>query len=61
MICLNSTNIIVFVSGMLVSLVVGIGVTLAVLTVIANRVNGLEEDLESFEGELQPGGVCQSR
>ena len=55
MICLNSTNIIVFVSGMLVSLVVGIGVTLAVLTVMANRVNGLEEELESFEGELQPG------
>ena len=54
MICLNSTNIIVFVSGMLVSLVLGMGVTLAVLTIIANRVNGLEEDLESFEGELQP-------
>ena len=61
MICLNSSNILVFISGMLVSLVLGMGVTLAVLTIIANRVNGLEEDLESFEGELQPGGVCQSR
>ena len=46
MICLNSTNIIVFVSGMVTSLVLGVAVTLAVLTVIGNRVNGLEEDLE---------------
>ena len=53
MICITSTNLIVFISGMITSLVLGVGVTVAVLTMVGNRVNGLEEDLERFETEME--------